>query len=171
MRASEKDVNTRIRPGRHTMKNSKMPAPFKIRRFRLSDLDRVEWIENASFGKDAWDRNLFAEFFYKCGGLFLVSLHRSVVCGYMITCIRGERAEIVSIAVAPQDRGRGVAPALMESTFRRLRRRKTARIVLMVKTTNARARAFYLKYGFDKVRLVRQYYEDGTDGLLMARRV
>jgi ribosomal-protein-alanine N-acetyltransferase len=148
-----------------------MPAHLEVRKFRLSDLDRVERIENSSFGADAYDRNLFAEFFDKCGDLFLVALRGSVVCGYMVTCIRGERAEVISIAVAPRARGAGVASRLMESTLRRLRRRKVARLVLMVKVSNAAARAFYVKFGFDKVRLVRRYYEDGADGVLMALRL
>jgi ribosomal-protein-alanine N-acetyltransferase len=148
-----------------------MAKPIEIRPGRLRDLDRILEIEHASFGRDAYDRNLFAEFFDKCRKLFLVAERRSKVCGYMITCIRGDRAEVVSIAVGPESRGRGAASALMESTLRRLRRRKAARVVLMVKVSNAPARAFYMKYGFRKTRVVRQYYEDGADGVLMARRV
>jgi ribosomal-protein-alanine N-acetyltransferase len=148
-----------------------MRQPIEIRKFRWAELDRIEGIEKASFGKDAYDRNLFAEFFHKCGGLFLVGLRRGRVCAYMITCVRGERAEVISIAVDPAARGRGAASSLMQSTLRRLRRRKVARLVLMVKTNNGAARAFYAKYGFEKVRIVRKYYEDGSDGLLMARTV
>jgi ribosomal-protein-alanine N-acetyltransferase len=148
-----------------------MPKPLEIRRCRLADLDRILKIENASVGEDAYDRNLFAEFFNICRNLFLVAVRGSSVCGYMITCVRGDRAEIVSIAVAPAFRGRGVASALMDSTLRRLKRRKVMRLVLMVKVSNAPARQFYLKYGFRKTRLVRKYYEDGADGVLMARAV
>jgi ribosomal-protein-alanine N-acetyltransferase len=147
-----------------------MSKATEIRRFRRSDLDRVEEIEKASFGKDAYDRNLFAEFCDKCRSLFVVAVRRSKVCGYMITCIRGDRAEVVSIAVDPAARGSGAASALMDSTLRRLRRRKVARLVLMVRVSNAPARAFYGKYGFEKTRLVRKYYEDGADGVLMARK-
>ena len=148
-----------------------MAARWEVRKLRRSDLDRVQQIENASFGEDAYDRNLLAEFFAKCGELFLVAVRQLGVCGYMVTCIRGERAEVVSIAVAPAARGRGVASRLMESTLRRLRRRKVKRLVLMVKVTNTAAREFYVKFGFERVRLVRGYYEDGADGLLMARSV
>ena len=148
-----------------------MSKPIEIRLFRLADLDRILEIEQASFGRDAYDRNLFAEFFDKCRKLFLVAERKSKVCGYMITCLRGDRAEVVSIAVDPDFRGRGAASALMDSTLRRLRRRKAARLVLMVKVSNAPAREFYMKYGFQKTRLVRKYYEDGADGVLMARRV
>ncbi len=91
------------------------------------------------------------------------------VCGYMVTCIRGERAELVSVAVDPAERGRGAASALLESTLRRLRRRGAARLGLMVRQTNAPARAFYEKFDFRRVRIVRKYYEDGEDGLLMTK--
>ena len=148
-----------------------MHTPFAVRRFRRADLDRILEIEKASFGRDAWDRNLLAEFFDICRKYFLVAVRQSKVCGYMITCIRGDRAEVVSIAVDPRFRGRGAASALMDSTLRRLKRRKTARLILMVKVSNTEARAFYMKYGFEKTRLVRKYYEDGADGLLMARSV
>ena len=35
--------------------------------------------------------------------------------------------------------------------------------------TNTAARAFYEKYGFRKLRIVRGYYEDGEDGMLMSK--
>ena len=146
-----------------------MPARIAVRPFRAADIDRVLLVEHASFGKDAYDRNLFAEFFHKCGGLFLVALHRSGVCGYIVTCIRGDRAELISIAVDPAARGKGGASALLDATLRRLRRRPVSRFGLMVRMTNAPARAFYLKYGFRPLRTVRGYYEDGEDGLLMTK--
>ena len=147
-----------------------MRARYTIRKIRLSDVDGIMVIERSSFGRDAYDRNLFAEYFHKCGDLFLAAADgRGNLCGYMITCIRGERAEVVSIAVDPARRGRGIASALMDSTLRRLRRRGAGRLVLMVRETNGPARAFYEKYGFEKVRRVPRYYEDGGDGWLMGK--
>jgi ribosomal-protein-alanine N-acetyltransferase len=136
---------------------------------RMADLNRIVEIELASFGDEAYDRNLFAEFFRKCGELFLVAEHDREVQGYMVTCIRGEQAELVSVAVDRAARRMGAASALMESTLRRLRRRGIARIGLMVRTTNDQARAFYERYGFEKVRRVPRYYEDGGDGWRMAK--
>jgi ribosomal-protein-alanine N-acetyltransferase len=126
-------------------------------------------MEQASFGIDAYDRNLFAEFFHKCGDLFLVCERRARVWGYIVTCIRGDRAELISIAIDPAARGKGAGSALLASTLRRLRRRPAARFGLMVRLSNAPARAFYEKYGFRKLRTVRRYYEDGEDGLLMSK--
>jgi len=157
-----------------------MTRTFSIRLLRLSDLDRILEIEHASFGKDAYDRNLFADLTHKCGELFLVAAIGGRVCGYMVSCM-GEApkttprkpasggAELVSIAVDPKHRGKGIASALMDSTLRRLRRRGVGRFHLMVKVTNEVAIRFYKGYGFHKLRTVRGYYEDGADGWCMFR--
>jgi ribosomal-protein-alanine N-acetyltransferase len=73
------------------------------------------------------------------------------------------------LAVDPRYREKGVASALMDSTLRRLRRRRILRIHLMVKVTNQTAMRFYERYGFQKSRLVRAYYEDGADGRRMEK--
>ncbi len=148
-----------------------MHRSYSVRRLRGSDLDRILQIEHASFGKHAWDRKLFADIFHNCGDLFLAVEGDHTVWGYMATCIRGEQAELVSVAVDPAARRHGAASLLMDSTLRRLRLRGIVRIRLMVKVSNRKARAFYEKYGFEKVRIVAKYYEDGSDGLLMAKKL
>jgi len=148
-----------------------MTKAISIRLLRLFDLDRILEIEHASFGKDAYDRNLFADFYHKCGDLFLIAVRGGKVCGYMVTCTGGRdaslRAELVSVAVDPKARGRGIASALMESTLRRLRRRGVARFALTVKVSNHAAIRLYEGYGFHKSRIARRYYEDGADGWRM----
>ena len=145
-----------------------MSSEFTARRFRLSDMGRILEIERALFPRDAYDRNLFAEYFHTCGDLFLVLVRCGNICGYMLTCIR-PRPEIVSIAVQPAERRKGAASLLLESTIRRLRRRQVDRLSLMVRVRNRKALKFYVKYGFVKIRVVRQYYDDATDGFLMSK--
>ena len=146
-----------------------MSRAFHVRHLRARDLDRIEEIEQASFGEDAYDRKLFAEYRRKCGELFLVALKGRNICGYMITCTRADpaAAEVISLAVDPDFRGQGAASALMAGTLRRLRRRAIPRAGLMVKASNVAARRFYERWGFRRVRRVPGYYEDGKDGLRM----
>ena len=152
-----------------------MLARFSIRRMRAKDLDRILEIEHLSFGKDAYDRKLFADFHHKCGELFLIAARGRNVCGYMVTCVGGRtaspHAELVSIAVSPGERRKGVASALMASTLRRLRRRGIAGFHLMVRKTNRAAIRLYEGYGFRKSRIVERYYEDGADGWRMKKRL
>ena len=162
-----------------------MRAQHKIRRALPGDLEGILEIERASFGREAYDRNLFAYYMDKCDGLFLVAAPRSArggkavaggkLCGYLIACLRGTRsggsAELVSVAIEPEGRGKGAASALLESTLRRLARRGAGRLNLVVRVTNEPARAFYEKYGFRRVRIVHGYYQEGDDGIAMSRPV
>ena len=144
-----------------------MEAEYSVRRARLGDLSRILTIERAGFGEWAWDRNLFAEYTRICGELFLVAVEGNKVMGYCIGRIARGTASIESIAVAPSVRGKGAADALFRSLLRRFRARGAGRISLMVKENNHRARAFYERYGFRRVRRVPEYYEDGEAGLLL----
>ena len=148
---------------------------YRIRRARLEDLECIFAIELVSFGREAYDRKLFAGYLKKYGELFLVAEAGGKVCGYIITCMwavaSGARAELVSIAVDPLRRHRGAASALLHSTLRRLRRRGVVWLRLMVRVDNVAACAFYEKEGFRRDRKVRGYYEDGGDGVRMKRPV
>jgi ribosomal-protein-alanine N-acetyltransferase len=183
------------RPSKYAkIKDNKMEKRFVVRRVRAADIPAILEIETASFGSDAYDRKLFAEYTRDCGELFLVALGGTRVVGYAITCVcrrsfdrasrsvpsgrcasgamppcQGLRAELVSIAVHPSVLGQGAAAALMKSLLRRLKLRRVTRFGLTVKVTNHRAIAFYEKYGFRKLRRVRRYYEDAADGFLFVK--
>jgi [ribosomal protein S18]-alanine N-acetyltransferase len=148
-----------------------MPKRMKIRRARPGDLPRILEIERATFGIDAYDRKLFAEYLHICGDLFLVALRGPSICGYLIACLGGRAgsAELVSIAVDPAARQQGAASALLDSTLRRLRRRNATGLTLMVREANEPALAFYRKNGFRRIRRVEGYYEDGAAGLRMRK--
>jgi ribosomal-protein-alanine N-acetyltransferase len=148
-----------------------MPAKHTIRRFKPADMHRVLEIERACFGKDAYDRKLFAEYQRKCGDLFLLAEGSRTVDGYSIACV-SERlgnliASLESIAVAPRARGKGAASLLLKSTIRRLKLQGVRRITLMVRRSNAVALQFYERRGFTAVRRAPEYYEDGEEGLVM----
>lgn len=156
--------------------------PFLLRRFRPSDMEELLAIERACFGRDAYDRNLFAEYLRVCDGLFLVvegaapasgaRAGKPMLLGYSIACICRTRpglANLVSIAVAPEARGGGAASLLLSSTIRRLKLRGVERLTLVVRESNGRAISFYERHGFTRLRRSPRYYEDGEDGLLMRR--
>jgi ribosomal-protein-alanine N-acetyltransferase len=150
-----------------------MPTRFTIRRFHSADMDRILEIERASFGKDAYDRKLFAEYERRCGELFLLAEGDGTVAGYSIACTRESKGDLVasleSIAVTPRARGKGAASTLLKSTIRRLKLRGVGRITLMVRSSNTVALQFYERRGFTAVRRAPKYYEDGEEGLIMRK--
>jgi ribosomal protein S18 acetylase RimI-like enzyme len=157
---------------------------FSLRRFRLPDMEELLAIERACFGRDAYDRNLFAEYERICSALFLVveglspsargQVRKPVPVGYSIACIcRGRTglANLISIAVIPEARGQGAASLLLSSTMRRLKLRGVERLTLVVRQSNGSAIRFYERHGFTHLRRTPRYYEDGEDGLLMRKRL
>jgi ribosomal-protein-alanine N-acetyltransferase len=144
-----------------------LASHIEIRPFQPRDLDRILEIEHASFGRDAWDRDLFLEYCRRCPELFLVARHGRRIGGYIITCTGPKEAELVSIAVDPRDRLQGLGRAMLDKTLAQLRSRRVSTWWLMVATLNEPAIRFYEKYGFVRKRRTKRYYGAGRDAWRM----
>jgi ribosomal-protein-alanine N-acetyltransferase len=139
----------------------------EIRRFHPRDLDRILEIEQASFGPDAWDRDLFLQYFRRCPDLFLVARRARRIGGYILTCVGSRNTELVSIAVDPVNRLRGLGRAMLDETLAQLRSRRVSAWWLMVATDNEPAIRFYENYGFVRTRQSKGYYGAGRDAWRM----
>jgi ribosomal-protein-alanine N-acetyltransferase len=139
-----------------------------IRRFRLSDLDRLLEIERNAFPKAPYPRDLFLELFQDCSGLFFVAMQGRSIAGYSVACVRPPRAELISIAVDRRYRRLGIAGALLRRTLSRLRQAGAVRLYLMVRAGNRGAIALYRDFGFRRTGRVARYYENGEDGVRMS---
>jgi [ribosomal protein S18]-alanine N-acetyltransferase len=138
-----------------------------VHRFRHADLAHVMAVERASFGRYAWPREWLASYAEAFPDLFLVASVEGRAVGYSAAAVARGWAELVSIAVLPSFRRRGVARMLLLRTLRILRRKKIRGVSLMVRTDNTAARHFYQTFGFRRVRVVPGYYEDGSEGVRM----
>ena len=146
-----------------------MTPAVQIVPFSLRHLPRVLRIERASFGREAWPRSLFLEYYRECREGFLVAKLGGRIAGYILICMARRGAEIDSIAVHPDYRRCGVADALMDHSLRALAAAGVRRVELMVRPDNTAGLRLYRSWGFRRARLVRGYYEDGEDGVLMVR--
>lgn len=144
---------------------------MQIDRFRLADMDRILEIEAAAFPGEAYTRRMFAELHRDCGGFFFVARRRRKTAGYMVTCARILKAEIVSIAVDPDFRRLGVGGALVAHTIERLKESRVRTLELMVRTTNRGGIRFYRGLGFKAAGRVADYYEDGAAAMRMRMRI
>ena len=134
-----------------------------IRRARSADLPAILRIEKKSFAGDAWDRALFLDYFDQSArSVFLVSTMNHAVVGYALAFHRGNLAEIHSIALEPKWRGQGLAIALLKRVLSALRRRGFRTVYLNVRLGNKAAIGLYRGVGFQRVRRVNGYYEDGA---------
>lgn len=145
-----------------------MASRVELFPFQVRYIEQILKIEHASFGRDAWDRDLFLEYFRRSPDLFLVARSARRIVGYIITCTARNQAELLSIAVDPRHRRRGLGRTMLDETLRRLRSiRKTNTWWLMVATTNEEAIHFYENYGFVRQRRTKGYYGSGRDAWRM----
>lgn len=142
---------------------------MRISRFQSTDMPRVLQIEQACFPEEAYPEELFAEYARKSPDLFLVARSEGRVVGYGIAVLRGRAAELISIAVAPEHRRRGLGQALLDATLRGISRAGGETCRLAVRASNAEAIRFYERNGFERVKLLRRYYSDGGDAIVMKR--
>jgi ribosomal-protein-alanine N-acetyltransferase len=88
----------------------------------------------------------------------------------LVRCADAE-AEILTLAVRPASRRRGIARALLATMLDTVAAQDAARIFLEVAETNAAARALYSAHGFAAVGRRPAYYGSGagSDALVLAR--
>lgn len=86
--------------------------------------------------------------------------------GFVLARVAGDEAEILTLAVTPAARGKGLGRALLIAAANRSQKLGATSMFLEVGTDNPAALALYAGLGFAKVGMRKGYY-DGTDALVL----
>ena len=143
-------------------------AAVTIRPMVKPDLDQVLDIEQGSF-PTPWKREHFLQEIHSPLSFPFVAECDGRVAGYVCLMSLFEEAQIMDIAVAPGQRGRGVGRALVEQAIAIARQKGAERLVLEVRESNLAAIGLYEKFGFERYFVRRGYYEGKEDALLMEK--
>ena len=145
-----------------------------IRRYREEDLASIYEIEELCFSSDerytAQHLDLLGQFQNYC---FLVAQEtvEDAVVGYCIGVIKltkeGPMGHIISVAVHPNNRRLGIGLELIKELIKQLKNAGATNFRLEVKMTNKAAREMYRKLGFNYVHILRNYYGDRKDAIVM----
>lgn len=91
--------------------------------------------------------------------------------GFALLRVAADEAELVTIAVAPQNRRRGCGAALLAELIADARAQSAARLFAEVAEDNLAARALYARAGFAEIGRRRRYYRradaERIDALLL----
>jgi ribosomal-protein-alanine N-acetyltransferase len=87
--------------------------------------------------------------------------------GMLLARIAGDEAEILTLAVAPDERRRGIGRHLVAAAQEFARQRGARAMFLEVGMTNAAARSLYATAGFVEVGRRPGYYAAGQDALVL----
>ncbi len=89
--------------------------------------------------------------------------------GFIMSRLAAGEAEILSVAIAPTWRGRGLSRQLLDLHLRRLAGLGIRAVYLEVGEHNAPACRLYRRAGFNEVGRRQGYYDDGATALVLRR--
>jgi ribosomal-protein-alanine N-acetyltransferase len=135
---------------------------------RERDAAAIAAVHAASFQRD-WGEH---EFHRLMTGRNVVA-HRSTVggklIGFILSRLAADEAEILSVVIAPNWRGRGCARPLLDLHLRRLAGLGTRAVFLEVGEHDAPACRLYRRAGFYEVGRRQGYYDGGATALVLRR--
>ncbi len=165
----------------------------RLRPMLASDLDAVLALEHELFPDDAWTPQMFADEVSQPpdSRLYLVAEGGNVrnsgaldferdrgkspsagLAGYagLMFVPDGISADVLTIAVAAANWGKGIGSALLGALIDAARRRGCEQVFLEVRKDNPRARGLYRRRGFEEIGVRRGYYQpSGMDAIVMRK--
>ena len=140
---------------------------YCIRPATRQDMPYVFQIEKLSF-VHYFPYHLLESLRHEAKDLFLVYEQDDCIIGYTVAILpNNDAAHLVSIAVHPNFRRRGIATRLIKELLKRLCEKGISYVYLEVDVMNEAAIKLYQKLGFTIVERISSYYENGHDAYLM----
>ena len=158
-----------------------MLETFKLRKFTPDDLQSVMQINRETLPENYSDY-FFMDLYERFPETFIVAEEEGKIAGYMMCRVEVglsnfglggliRKGHVVSIAILPRFRRKGIAQALINMAMEGMRFYKARQCYLEVRVTNDAGVALYKKLGFDVSRSVHGYYSDGEDAYVMSKKL
>ena len=139
-----------------------------IRKWLFADNLSVSKIEKESFS-DAWTMEMISDTFMQDNFIGFIAEENDKVIGYIALTYCLDEAEINIIAVTREFRRKGVASALLDKAYEKLKEAGIDKIFLEVRKSNASAQKLYEKHNFKYIGVRPKYYKGVEDALLMRK--
>lgn len=143
------------------------PTPT-ISEARPSDAAAIAALHKASFQR-GWGEDEVYRLLVETNVMANRTMSGGTMVGFILSRLAAGEAEILSIVIAPAQRGRGYARPLLDLHLRRLAGLGVRSIFLEVDEHNATARALYRRAGFYDVGRRQSYYQTGASALVLRR--
>lgn len=158
-----------------------MQETFILRKFGPGDLQNVMQINRVCLPENYTDF-FFVDLHQRFPETFIVAEEAGKIVGYIMCRIEVglsnfgfgglvRKGHVVSIAVLPQARRKGVALALINRSLQGMEYYKAKQGFLEVRVTNDAAITLYKRLGFEITRTINGYYSDGEDAYVMTKRL
>lgn len=148
------------------------PASVRLRRMTHADLPQVEALDRLSFHSPWPPGSFLYELRPDASSICLVAECAdadapSRVVGDVVIWLAADEAQVATLAVAPEYRGRGVARALLANGLLLAWQLGARKSVLEARVSNDAALHLYYGLGYHAVGLRAGYYEDTHEDALL----
>ena len=138
---------------------------IQLGKMHLNDcLDLDQKSLNGLWTKSQWEKELTDP---KRICLGIIELETKKLLGLCSAWLVIDELHITSMAVHPIHRRKGLGKFLLSNLIKRSKSLQTNHIILEVKDNNETAKAFYKSMGFKTVGHRSNFYEDGSDALIL----
>jgi len=158
---------------------SELGSPFTLRKFKPSDLDKVVHINQVCLPEN-YSNYFFMDLYQQFPETFIIAEGDEEIVGYIMCRIETglptfrtfeipKKGHIISVAVLPQHRNKGIGYALVGSALEAMTNHKAKECYLEVRASNLPAINLYRKLGFQITKTIKGYYSDGESAYMMTR--
>lgn len=116
-------------------------------------------LDGKCFGAESWSADDFLTESEKSGGVVLAAYCGGVLAGLFAGFTASDTGEVLTLAVEPSFRRKGIARKLLDAFFA-LVPAETETIALEVRCSNCAAISIYESFGFKKAGVRRRFYRD-----------
>lgn len=143
-----------------------------LRDVHWTDIEQLARLEQELFADDAWSQQTWwAELAGRPRRDYVAEVEGAEVLGYAGLDHGGDVADVMTIAVAPSARGRGLGRRLLDELETRAKVGRAASVMLEVRADNEAAIGLYERAGYTAVSTRRRYYQPGDVDALVMRKV
>ena len=154
-----------------------MQSTYRLRKFTMDDLASVTKINQICLPENYTDI-FFVDLYRRYPETFIVAEEKGQAVGYIMCRIEVglsnlgfsgilKKGHVVSVAVLPDHRRKGIGEALMLQAMEGMKQYSAKQCYLEVRVTNQEAIALYKQLGLETTRTIHGYYADGEDAFVM----
>ena len=130
---------------------------LKIRTVFFKELSMVYKIEKISF-KNPYPLTFITSLYFWNPKTFLVAVKKEEIVGYIIATVQTDVGLIISIAIIPSEKRKGIGKSLITNIIRFLKNIRMNSVRLEVRRSNITAQRFYDALGFEYTHTIPLYY-------------
>lgn len=145
---------------------------MQIEKMAKKHIDEVYLISVEEFKENSWSKKLFIEEIednkFKISFVILIN---KIVAGFINLSFNDEEMTILNIATKKEFKRMGIATALIKNSVDIAKQKNLAQIFLEVEIDNMPAIKLYEKFGFEILKIRKNYYPNHKDAIEMLKKI